>query len=74
MELLDRIRSDPGTVCAVGLLQLDCSYLPVPRGLIQFPLGPGVWAKVGRSGALLCPAVSGLPTRLGGELSLSPTV
>jgi len=29
-----------------------------------------MWVKVGRSGGLSCPAVSGLPTLLGDQLSL----
>ncbi|XP_038956234.2 mucin-17-like [Rattus norvegicus] len=37
---------------------------------MQFPLGLGMWAKVGRSGSLSCPGVSGLPTLLGDQLSL----
>jgi len=68
-ELFDQVRSDPGTVWTAGFLQFDCPYLPVLRGL-QFPLGPRMWAEVGRSGGLSCPTVSGLPTHLGEELSL----
>jgi len=69
--LFDQICSDPGAVWTEWLLQLDCSYLPVPRCTIHFPLGPGMWANVGRSGVLFYPAVSGLPTILGDQLSLS---
>jgi len=64
-ELFDQVCSDPGAVWTAWFLQLDCPYLPIPKGPIQFPLGPGMWAKVGRSGGPSCPAVSGLPTCLG---------
>jgi len=33
-----------------------------PRGLIQFPLGPGMWAGVGSVGGLFRSAASGVPT------------
>jgi len=45
-------------------------YPREPRGRIQFPLGPGMWAGVGSVGGLFCSAVSGVPTCLGSEVSL----
>jgi len=67
---VDQVPSDLGSVWTAGDLLLECPYLPVPRGPIQFPLGPGMWAGVGSTSGLSCPAVSGVPTCLGGELSL----
>lgn len=32
----------------------DCCLISVSRGTIEFPLGPGLWAKVGRSDSLSC--------------------
>jgi len=59
-----------GGVWTVGDLLFKCSYLPVPRGCIQFPLGPSMWVGVGSVGGLSCSALSGVPTCPGGELSL----
>jgi len=57
-------------VSGARALQLQCPYLPVPRGHIQFPLGPRMWAGVGSIDGLSFSAVSGVHTCLGGELSL----
>jgi len=69
-ELFDWVPSDRGSVWTSGDLQLEYPSLPVPRDPIQFPLGPGMWARVGSTGGLSCPAVSGVPTCLSDELSL----
>jgi len=49
---------------------LLCPYPREPRGHIQFPLGPGMWAGLGNVGGLFCSEVSGVPTCPGGEVSL----
>jgi len=67
---VDQIPSGPGGVWSAWTLQLQCPYLPVPRGHIQFPLGPVMWGGVGSSVGLSCSAVSGVPTCPGSELSL----
>jgi len=57
-------------VWEVSGLPIECPYLSVPRGHIQFPLGPGMWAGVGSIGGLSHSAVSGVPSCPGSELSL----
>jgi len=59
---VDQFASGLGGVWTAGDLPLECPYLPVPRGPIQFPLGPGMWAGVGSIGGLSRSAVSGVPT------------
>jgi len=61
---------DPGGVWTAGDLHLECPYLLVPRGPIEFPLRPGMWAGMGSIGGLSHSAVLGVPTCLGSELSL----
>lgn len=31
-----------------------CSYIPLSRGTVQFPLGPEMWAEVCKGGSLSC--------------------
>jgi len=67
------IRSVPsgsGGVSEAADFLLLCPYPREPRGLIQFPLGPGMWAGVSSVGGLFRSAVSGVPTCPGGEVSL----
>jgi len=52
------VPSASGGVSDAGDLLLLCPYPREPRGHIQFPLGPGMWAGVGSVGGLLCSAVS----------------
>jgi len=65
---LDQFRSRCSLDCRV--LHLDCSYIHVSRHILQFPLGIGMWAQVGRRGSLSFTEVSMLPTLLGGQLSI----
>lgn len=67
---VDWVPSDQGGVWSAGDLLLECPHLPVPKGPLQFPPGPGMWVRVGIIGSLSCSAVSGVPTCLGNELSL----
>lgn len=75
-ELFEQIPSYLGGVWTTEFLQLEFPYLLVPRGPKQFPLGPGMWARVGSTDGLSqgwqywCPAVLGVTTCLGDELSL----
>jgi len=67
------IQSVPSDSCGfsnAGDPLLLCPYPREPRGHIQFPLGPGMWAGVGSVGGLFRSAVSGVPTWPGGEVSL----
>jgi len=54
--------SGSGGVSGAGVLPLLGPPLQEPRGLIQLPLGPGMWAGVGSVGGLLRSAASGVPT------------
>jgi len=54
--------SGSGSVSGAGVLPLPGPPLWEPRGLIQLPLGPGMWAGVGSVGGLLRSAASGVPT------------
>ena len=45
--------SGSGSVSDAGVLPLPGPPLWEPRGLIQLPLGPGMWAGVGSVGGLL---------------------
>jgi len=67
---VDRFPPVPGPVWTAGDLLHEFSYLLVPRCLIQFPLGPGMWAGVGSIGGFSRSAVSGVPPCPGSELSL----
>jgi len=64
------VPSGSGGVSDTGDFLLLCPYPREPRGRIQFPHGPGICAGVGSVGGLFRSAVSGVPTCLGGELSL----
>jgi len=56
-------------VSLAGVLPLLGPPPREPRGLIQFPLGPGMWAGVSRAGGLFRSAASGVPTWPGGWVS-----
>jgi len=49
-------------VSQAGVLPLLGPPPREPRGLIQFPLGPGMWAGVSSVGGLFRSAASGVPT------------
>jgi len=58
-------------VSQAGVLPLLGPPSREPRGPIQFPLGPGMWAGVSIVGVLFRSAASGVPTWPGGWVSLS---
>jgi len=64
------VPSGSGGVSGPGVLPLLGPPPREPRGRIQFPLGPGMWAGVGSVGGLFRSAASGVPTWPGGEVSL----
>ena len=57
----------PGRRPELQVLAVVCSYIPLSRGIVQFPLGPGMWAEVFRGGSLSWGL--GMSARLGGLLS-----
>jgi len=64
------VPSGSAGVSDAGDLLLLCPYPREPRGLIQLPLGPGMWAGMSSVGGLFSSLVSGVPTCPGAEVSL----
>jgi len=51
-ELWEWFSSLPGTGRNHQVPHIDCSGIPVSRCTMQCPLGPGVWAEMGRNSSL----------------------